>query len=192
MKTKKFIKDSQGFTLVELMVVVGIIGILATIAIPNFRKYQAKSKTTEAKIQLSSLYTTEESILLEYDSYASCLSSGGFNPGPDFSNRFYAVGFGDDHSGPDTVARNNGLGACDSITACTGSSCTSAHHFFAGGKAAAGNSNVDLSTFTATRGSIASTGTTFSAAAVGAISASGNDIWSINQDKKMVHENAGY
>ena len=93
MKKKTFIKNSQGFTLVELMVVVGIIGILATIAIPNFRKYQAKSKTTEAKIQLSSVYTTMESMLLEYDTYATCLSAGGYNPAPDYANRFYGIGF---------------------------------------------------------------------------------------------------
>ena len=87
MKKQNFL-NTKGFTLVELMVVVGIIGILATIAIPNFRKYQAKSKTTEAKIQLSSLYTTEESVLLEYDSYASCLTPAGYNPQPDEANRF--------------------------------------------------------------------------------------------------------
>ena len=41
----------KGFTLVELMVVVAIIGLLSAVAIPNFQKYQARSKTSEAKTE---------------------------------------------------------------------------------------------------------------------------------------------
>src|SRR5688500_9119665 len=40
---------SKGFTLIELMVVVAIIGVLAAVAIPAFMKYLAKSKTSEAR-----------------------------------------------------------------------------------------------------------------------------------------------
>jgi type IV pilus assembly protein PilA len=50
-------KKEQGFTLIELMIVVAIIGILAAIAIPNFMQYQLKSKTTEAKTNLAGMKT---------------------------------------------------------------------------------------------------------------------------------------
>ena len=56
---KDRLKSSQGFSLVELMVVVAIIGILAAIAIPNYQKFQARSKQTEARTQLSGIYAAE-------------------------------------------------------------------------------------------------------------------------------------
>lgn len=55
----KSLRSSKGFTLIELMIVVAIIGILAAIAIPNFLQYQLKSKQSEAKVNLGAIKTSE-------------------------------------------------------------------------------------------------------------------------------------
>lgn len=94
---KSFLKPlgrQSGFTLVELMVVVAIIGLLSAVAIPNFKKYQAKSKISEAKLQLSAAYTAEQSFFSDFNMYHNCLPYMGFDPGPEYPNRYYAVGFG--------------------------------------------------------------------------------------------------
>lgn len=52
-------RKQEGFTLIELMIVVAIIGILAAIAIPNFIEYQRKSRTSEAKTNVMSIKTAQ-------------------------------------------------------------------------------------------------------------------------------------
>jgi len=63
------LKNKKGFTLIELMIVVAIIGILAAIAIPNFLKFQAKSKQSEAKTNLKAGFTAETSYFGENNTY---------------------------------------------------------------------------------------------------------------------------
>jgi len=69
-------KALKGFTLIELMIVVAIIGILAAIAIPNFVKFQCRSKQSEAKTNLKALYVAQESYRAENDTYITMGSCG--------------------------------------------------------------------------------------------------------------------
>ena len=49
--------NQKGFTLIELMIVIAIIGILSAIAIPNFLSYRAKGQDTSAKTEASNFYS---------------------------------------------------------------------------------------------------------------------------------------
>ena len=64
-------KQDKGFTLIELMIVVAIIGILAAIAIPNFLRFQLKSKSSEGKVNIAAIRTAEESYLAEFGAYVA-------------------------------------------------------------------------------------------------------------------------
>ena len=68
-------KNNKGFTLIELMIVVAIIGILAAVAIPNFRNYQLKSKESEAKVNLAAIGVAQEAYFAEYDAYVVCTAN---------------------------------------------------------------------------------------------------------------------
>jgi type IV pilus assembly protein PilA len=65
-------QTESGFTLPELLVVVLIIGILASIALPNFLGEQKKGQDAEAKTNARNVVTAVESCFSETESYATC------------------------------------------------------------------------------------------------------------------------
>ena len=76
--------NKKGFTLIELMIVVVIIGILAALAIPRFMRASTKSKQSEAKAILKQIYVMEHAYRQEKDVYwpngatATAIAGGAF------------------------------------------------------------------------------------------------------------------
>ncbi len=181
----KFSKNPEGFTLVELMVVVAIIGILSAIAVPNFKKYQAKSKQSEAKIQLAAVYNAEVGASADWDTYATCLGDLGYEKSP---KGYYVVGF-QSHDSTTTAPI---------ITSRGGTCGTGSNYYFAGsgtGQGVAGDLQKATGVAVATTDLPTSISqNSFTAGAAGNIGTgnAGKDIWVIDNTKKITNTGVGY
>lgn len=84
------IANRRGFSLVELLAVVAIIGVLALIGIPQYQKFKIKGRQAEAKTMLAAIRTAQVSFHTEFDSYHSSLRVLGVAP---LGKMRYNVGF---------------------------------------------------------------------------------------------------
>ncbi len=75
-------KTQKGFTLIELMVVVTIVGILASIAIPAYSNYVLRGKLTEATTELSTLRVKLEQYYQDSRTYVGACTAGTVAPLP--------------------------------------------------------------------------------------------------------------
>jgi len=68
-------KDEKGFTLVELMIVIAIIGVLAAIAIPQFSQYRVRSFHAAATADLRNAATAQEAYFVDTGGYTATTSN---------------------------------------------------------------------------------------------------------------------
>lgn len=180
------VKNQKGFTLVELMVVVAIIGILSAVAIPQFQTYQAKSRTSEAKLALAGVYSAQIAFQGEADIFHSCLFDMGYKPaslgagiynaGRGAPQRYYNVGLS---GGAGLVA-----GVANATVNCAPNQ---SYNGTKGGNVLLGAAAIP--------NTIVPTNIAFRAGAAGRVDtnfAANTDTWSINQDKLIVHHQNGY
>jgi type IV pilus assembly protein PilE len=76
-------RSTRGFTLIELMMVVAIISILATIAWPSYQDYVRRSKRADAEAVMMSIANKQQQYLLDTRTYTEVLGSGGLRLSPD-------------------------------------------------------------------------------------------------------------
>ena len=191
--------NQKGFSLVELMIVVAIIGLLAAVGVPQYQKFQARARQGEAKSSLSALYASEQSFFGEWNLYTTDLRNIGF--GVTGTGLRYVTGFGtagcasyNTTSGaPAEVAANiwsdvgGATGVCQNGAAQWGPPATAAcASYFAKTLPTGTTTSCD-----ATNGSAA-----FQAAAIGNpnnsyTAAAPPDGWTINQNKRIANSSQG-
>jgi type IV pilus assembly protein PilA len=192
----------KGFTLVELMIVVAIIGILSTIAIPQYKKFQSRAKQSEARITLGGLQMTETSWAVDNASFSSCITNIGF--GRDGSKFYYAIGF---TSGPadDTTCGPQANSACNNFrwnpdNSAAGTCTVGLNQTFLPGTVsdtgtATANTILDASTFDTAvpaTANVSIAAGAFTAAAAGRIGGATADVWTIDQGKNLQNIQLGY
>lgn len=175
-------KCKKGFTLVELIIFITILGVLIPAGINNYKMYRAKTMQFDAQIQLANIYKAEISAHADYHTYTTCLTSIDYSTPTD---GYYLSGFRNDEATSINSINEQG-GDCE-----TGEYAPKPGIFrkisdvtpFPTPDAQLSLGNIKAATRT----------TRFTAAAAGNISSEvPYDIWTIDQSKKIKNITVGY
>ena len=206
MSEPKSAKNISGFTVIEMLVVVSMIGILASIAIPSYCKYNSRAKQAQAKVILATLYSAEQAFRMDTLSFTACLGAIGAGTSSmqnmvGVGTQYYAYGF---NAGfvPNNKCGPNGAQPClqegwiAPIFACPSASdpiwvaATAPNQSPTLNPTPPGNGNlVPIPTSSGPANFV--TSSTFYAMAVGNVSGcnSAYDRWSIDQNKNIYNMN---
>ncbi len=173
--------NKKGFSLIELMVVVAIIAILASFAIPQYQSFQAKARQKEGLTLLNSYYVAAKATEAEMGFFPGNFEATGFNPAGQIHYRVLAAdGALPVTSGPDNASCVN-----------TGNStCTANFADWVEVTAGTFSTNAAVNC-TAAIDANAGTFTTCASAKIRSDGASDADTWSINQVKALTNTNDG-
>lgn len=175
--------SQAGFSLIELMIVVAIIGILAAIAIPNYQNFQKKARQAEARIHLGGIFTGEKAYFGEYNSYTNNLIKVGYAPdGRPLYNAGFTAGAAEVRGAADGAGA---VLALDTNAVCAdatyGANCVQ--------QSAAGS---PATAAIAIPGGRVASAAGFNASAIGFLGTAGvNDTWTIDQTKAITNDTSG-
>ena len=165
--------NNKGFSLIELMIVVAIIGILATVAIPNFQRFQTKSRQSEVKGHLGGIYIGEQAFFAEWSQFYGDFRDIGFSPTGAMK---YTVGFAGTIGAPPVPFTGSTLG---------GGAGTAFNSKVAGAAPLANVGAAPAYAAAAAAGACVAganpTANTFNVTGVGAIGGTVNDVWTMNE-----------
>lgn len=184
---KRLLATRFGFSLVELMIVVAIIGVLATIGIPTFRTMVQKAKKSEAKVALGALYTSETAFFSEYGTYGNLLDKVGFDLDGAPATRTYTTGF---FAGNCQTAQST---ASPSKTQPNGSALNVAFPAYYGGSQYTLAAKTTPASSAICGNGVPTDGSSFTAAASGEVSpkAGQDDIWTIDNNRALANVQDG-
>ena len=192
------LSSNKGFSLVELMIVVAIIGLLAAVGIPQYQKFQARARQGEAKASLSALYTAEQSFFGEWNVYSTNLKNIGFGvtgTGLRYKTGFTAAACAN-YAAANPSAPAEGAATVNDTWSDGNLVCTNAAATWASSAVGCGvYFAVTMPAGTATSCNDATGAAVFVAAAIGdpnnSFTATAVDAWTINQVKKIANSTPG-
>jgi type IV pilus assembly protein PilE len=85
------INRTKGFTLIELMVVVAIIGIISAIAFPSYDSYMKKTRRADAKVALTTIADRQERFYLQNNTYTTVFGATGLNLSTTSEEGYYTL-----------------------------------------------------------------------------------------------------